>query len=98
MDKSYKLLRIVVKIMEWLAYVVGVLGVVSFFIILIGGGKLEVVVILTRPLIDEVLHDLLGSLLTANARVVVLEYASPLLQLLTIFHDGPSSKWWLYSI
>jgi hypothetical protein len=25
--------------MEWLAYIVGVLGVLSFFIILIGGGQ-----------------------------------------------------------
>lgn len=37
--EQYKILRVVTKIMEVMAWIVGGLGVVSFFIILIGGGQ-----------------------------------------------------------
>lgn len=37
--EQYKILRVVTKIMEIMAWIVGGLGVVSFFIILIGGGQ-----------------------------------------------------------
>jgi len=36
---SRKILEVVVKIMQVLAWLVGALGVISFFIILIGGGQ-----------------------------------------------------------
>ncbi|MBN2406609.1 MAG: hypothetical protein JXJ19_02830 [Elusimicrobia bacterium] len=39
MASKYKILKIVVKIMEVMAWIVGGLGVLSFFIILIGGGQ-----------------------------------------------------------
>ena len=39
MEKQYKVLRAVVTIMEILAWIVGSLGILSFFIILIGGGQ-----------------------------------------------------------
>ncbi|MFW6134930.1 MAG: hypothetical protein ACOC5R_05085 [Elusimicrobiota bacterium] len=37
--EKYKILRMVVLIMEVLAWIVGALGIISFFIILIGGGQ-----------------------------------------------------------
>ena len=66
MENSYKLLRIVVKIMEWLAYIVGVLGVISFFIILIGGGQpgsprsMSVVALLVGALYFAILYTFSG--------------------------------------
>ncbi len=66
MEKSYKVLGIVVKIMEWLAYIVGVLGVISFFIILIGGGQpgsprsMSIVALLVGALYFAILYTFSG--------------------------------------
>ncbi len=66
MEKSYKVLGIVVKIMEWLAYIVGVLGVLSFFIILIGGGQpgsprsMSIVALLVGALYFAILYTFSG--------------------------------------
>ena len=66
MENSYKVLRIVVKIMEWLAYIVGVLGVLSFFIILIGGGQpgsprsMSIVALLVGALYFAILYTFSG--------------------------------------
>ncbi len=66
MEKSYKVLGIVVKVMEWLAYIVGVLGVISFFIILIGGGQpgsprsMSIVALLVGALYFAILYTFSG--------------------------------------
>lgn len=63
---SKKVLTVVVKIMEVLAWIVGVLGVLSFFIILIGGGQpgsprsMSVVALLVGALYFAILYTFSG--------------------------------------
>ncbi|MFC2061456.1 hypothetical protein ACFLUV_02995 [Elusimicrobiota bacterium] len=65
-EDKYKILRLVVKIIEWLAYIVGVLGVISFFIILIGGGQpgsprsMSIVALLVGVLYFAILYTFSG--------------------------------------
>ena len=66
MKDSYKVLKIVVRIMEILAWGVGGLGVISFFIILIGGGDpgspraMSIVALLVGALYFSVLYTAAG--------------------------------------
>ena len=61
-----KILKIVVKIMEVLAWVVGALGILSFFIILIGGGQpgsprsMSIVALLVGALYFAILYTFSG--------------------------------------
>lgn len=65
MEKN-KILGIVVKIMEVMAWLVGALGVVSFFIILIGGGQpgsprsMSIVALLVGALYFAILYTFAG--------------------------------------
>ncbi len=65
MDKN-RVLEIVVKIMEVLAWMVGGLGVISFFIILIGGGQpgsprsMSIVALLVGALYFAILYTFAG--------------------------------------
>jgi len=66
MGDSYKILRVVVKIVEVLAWIVAALGVISFFIILIGGGQpgsprsMSIVALLVGALYFVILYSFAG--------------------------------------
>ena len=67
MGKSHKVLRIVVNVMEWSAYIVAMFAMFAFFIILVGGGQpgsprsLSIIAILVGVLCCSLLFMLSGT-------------------------------------